>query len=132
MNDGELQVNMTSDSSKPIPSNYENHGRVTGTQAENWRTPSSLKAVKGTSETKREKVNESENFDVSTLFNSSDIDSEEGKVSYYYVNQADSEKKEQTLSSSTTKFAAGNYIIGAKTQGNETYKAGSAVAYIYE
>ena len=91
MNDGELQVNMTSDSSKPIPSNYENHGRVTGTQAENWRTPSSLKAVKGTSETKREKVNESENFDVSTLFNSSDIDSEEGKVSYYYVNQADSE-----------------------------------------
>lgn len=131
MNDGELQVNMTSDSSKPIPSNYENHGRVTGTQAENWRTPSSLKAVKGTSETKREKVNESENFDVSTLFNSSDIDSEEGKVSYYYVNQADSEKKEQTLSSSTTKFAAGNYIIGAKTQGNETYKAGSAVAYIY-
>ena len=59
MNDGELQVNMTSDSSKPIPSNYENHGRVTGTQAENWRTPSSLKAVKGTSETKREKVNES-------------------------------------------------------------------------
>ena len=48
MNDGELQVNMTSDSSKPIPSNYENHGRVTGTQAENWRTPSSLKAVKGT------------------------------------------------------------------------------------
>ena len=58
--------------------------------------------MKGTSETKREKVNESENFDVSTLFNSSDIDSEEGKVSYYYVNQADSEKKEQTLSSSTT------------------------------
>ena len=35
------------------------------------------------------------------------------------------------MSSSTTKFAAGNYIIGAKTQGNETYKAGSAVAYIY-
>ena len=131
VNYGELQVNMTSDSSKPIPSNYENHGCVTGSQAENWRTPSSLKAVLGTSEKKREKVNENEDFNVSTLFNSSDIDSEEGKVSYYYVNQADSEKKEQTLSSSTTKFAAGNYIIGAKTQGNETYKAGSAVAYIY-
>ena len=32
-------------------------------------------------------------LDVSTLFNSLDIDSEEGKVSYYYVNQADSEKR---------------------------------------
>ena len=78
VNYGELQVNMNSDSYKPNYSKYENHGRVTGKQAEKWRTPSSLQAVKGTSETKREKVNENKNFDVYTRFNSLDIYSEEG------------------------------------------------------
>lgn len=131
VNYGELRVDMTSDSYKPDYSRYQNYGSVIGKQAENWKTPSSLQAVKGTSETNREKVNENENFDVSTLFNSSSIDSEEGAVSYYYVNQADSDKKEQSLSLSTTQFAGGNYLIGARTGGNEKYKVGNAIAYIY-
>lgn len=109
--------------------NYTNNGTVLGANAESWKTLSNLKQTGNTSESSRKLIAKDTSINVTELFNAGEIMETEGTVTYYYRTGKDT--AEVAISNGSVTFPQdGKYEIIAKTDGNEKYQRGTAIAYV--